>query len=92
MWCTTGIDTGPAIVSDFINDLLGCLAHTTPNMYADDTSITMGHENFNLMENRIIEDLQNLCIWLSANHLSLNIVKSEYMIIGSVQRINLHYS
>ena len=80
----------------FINDLPGCLAHTTPNMYADDTSITMGNENFNLMENRINEDLQNLCIWLRANHLSLNIVKSEYMIIGSVQQIrnlrgNLHY-
>jgi hypothetical protein len=39
------------------------------------------------MENRINEDLQNLCIWLRADHLSLNIVKSEYMIIGSVQRI-----
>ena len=71
----------------FINDLPGRLAHTTPNMYADNTSITMGHENFNLMENKINEDLQNLCIWLRANHLSLNIVKSEYMIIGSVQRI-----
>jgi hypothetical protein len=39
------------------------------------------------MENRINEDLQNLCIWLRADHPSLNIVKSEYMIIGSVQRI-----
>ena len=47
----------------------------------------MGNENFNLMENKINEDLQNLCIWLRANHLSLNIVKSEYTIIGSVQRI-----
>ncbi len=56
-------------------------------MYADDTSITMGNENFNLMENRINEDLHNLCIWLGVNHLSLNIVKSEYMIIGSVQQI-----
>ena len=28
-----------------------------------------------------------MCIWLRANHLRLNIVKSEYMIIGSVQRI-----
>ena len=71
----------------FMNDLPGCLAHTTPIMYADDTSITMGHENFNLIENRINEDLQNLCIWLRANHLSLNIIKSEYMIIGSVQQI-----
>ncbi len=78
---------GPLLFLIFINDLPGCLAHTIPNMYADDTSITMGNENFNLMENRINEDLQNLCIWLRANHLSLNIVKSEYMIIGSVQRI-----
>ena len=78
---------GPLLFLISINDLPGCLAHTIPNMYADDTSVTIGNENFNLMENRINEDLQNLCIWLRANHLSLNIVKSVYMIIGSVQRI-----
>ena len=78
---------GPLLFLISINDLPGCLAHTIPNMYADDTSVTIGNENFNLMENRINEDLQNLCIWLRANHLSLNIVKSEYMIIGPVQRI-----
>ena len=70
-----GLILGLLLFLIFINDLPGCLAHTAPNMYADDTSITMGH------------DLQNLCIWLRANHLSLYIVKSEYMIIGSVQRI-----
>ena len=40
------------------------------------------------VENRINKDLSGLNDWLKANRLSLNTVKSEYIIIGSAQRIN----
>ena len=72
----------------FINDLPGCLSYTIPSMYADDTSITSGDSDVTMLENRISKDLSGLNDWLKANRLSLNTVKSEYMIIGSAQRIN----
>ena len=55
-------------------------------MYADDT--TSSDTQIAVIENEINEDLKKLKDWLSANRLSLNIVKSEYMIIGSRQRLN----
>ena len=46
MWCTAIL--GPLLFLNFINGLQGFLAHTTPNMYAEDTRITKGHENLTL--------------------------------------------
>ena len=36
------------------------------------------------------QELQNLNIWLKVNKLSLNIAKTEFMIIGSRQRLNVN--
>ena len=37
-----------------------------------------------------LKELQNLNIWLKVNKLSLNIAKTEFMIIGSRQRLNVN--
>ena len=79
---------GPLLFLLFINDLPGWLSYTIPSMYADVTSITSGDSDVTMLENRINKDLSGLNDWLKANSLSLNTVKSEYMIIGSGQRIN----
>ena len=56
-------------------------------MYTDDTS--MENKILNLIEKRINQNLINLCRWLRANPVSLNIVlNSEYIIIGLAQKIN----
>ena len=57
-------------------------------MYADNTSITSGNEILRVLENRINVDLASLNEWLKANRLSLNMIKSEYIIIGSAPRLN----
>ena len=79
---------GPLLFLLFINDLPGWLSYTIPSMYADVTSITSGDSDVTMLENRINKDLSGLNDWLKANRLCLNTVKSEYMIIGSAQRIN----
>ena len=86
MWSGARFDIRTFLV--FIKDLPGCLSYAIPNMYADDTSITSGNENLNVLENRINADLASLNKCLKANHLSLNMIKSEYMIIGSAPRLN----
>ena len=45
-----------------------------------------------IIENAINSELNNLNCWLKANRLSLNIIKTEFMVIGSRQRIQAHCS
>ena len=56
-------------------------------MYADDTSISLAAANVSDLENKINRELINLNRWLKAYKPSLNIAKTEFMIIGSRQRI-----
>ena len=56
-------------------------------MYADDTNITVSANNAADLKTMLNDELSNLNLWLRANKLSLNITKTEYMIIGSRQRL-----
>ena len=56
-------------------------------MFADDTNITVAADSFTQLENKIIFDLENLNRWLVANRLSLSVAKTEFMGIGSHQRV-----
>ena len=78
---------GPLLFLVYINDLPNCLEKASPRMYADDTSINLAAANVSDLENKINRELINLNRWLKANKLSLNIAKTEFMIIGSRQRI-----
>ena len=79
---------GSLLFTLYINDLPNCLKHTTPRMFADDTSLTAAGETLGEVERRVNEDLSNVHNWLSANRLNLNIAKTEYVLIGSRHRIN----
>jgi hypothetical protein len=57
-------------------------------MFADDTSISYSADSLEELQNVINSELKNLNDWLIANKLSLNMTKTEFMIIGSRQRIN----
>ena len=57
---------------------------STPRMFADDTSIIYSADSTEQLQNVMNSELKNLNDWLIiANKLSLNITKSEFMIIGS---------
>ena len=57
-------------------------------MFADDTNISYASDSLNETQYVINSELENLSNWLMANKLSLNIAKTELMIIGSQQRMN----
>ena len=58
-----------------------------PRMFADDTSLTAVGKTLNEAEEIANKDLNNVKAWLSSNKLSLNIAKTEYILIGSRPKI-----
>ena len=64
-----------------------CLNEGFPRMFADDTNISFSSNTLSDLEILINFELQSLNRWLLANKLSLNIAKTEFMVIGSRQRL-----
>ena len=78
---------GPLLSLLYINDLPECLKSTRRRLFADDTNLTASGPSITDIENAVNSDLQNLRNWLIANKLSLNVTKTEFMLIGSPQMI-----
>ena len=73
---------GPLLFLIDINDLPDVLQHTDITTYADDTAI-YGSKDLKLKLNYDLE----VCNWLKDNHLTLNVTKSNFMLIGSSQKL-----
>ena len=78
---------GPLLFLIFINDSPNCLSHSTPSFFADDTHISVSGENLAFTEPLVNKELNSLSNWLAANKLSLNITRTEFMLVGSRPRI-----
>ena len=57
-------------------------------MYADDTHLTYADNDICSLEASLNQDLLNISNWLIANKLTLNRTKTEFMLIGSRQKLN----
>ena len=82
-----GSNLGPLLFLLYINDLPNCLVNSVPAMFADDTNITISAKNAEDFEEKFNNELSNVHNWLLANKLTVNVDKSEYMLIGSRQRL-----
>ena len=78
---------GPLPFLMYINDLPNCLRDAAPRMFADDTNITLFAKTIADLKLAVTSELNNLTCWLRADRLSLNVAKTELMIIGSRQRV-----
>ena len=74
---------GPLLFLIYINDLPLSLRKSCVSMYADDTAISLSSKSINDLQNDLNLDLLKLQDWLHANKLSLNVVKTQSLIIGS---------
>ena len=81
-----GTMLGPLLFLLYINDLPNCLSHCNPRMYTDDTHLTYASDNVENIESYLNQDLGNIYSWLRANRLTLNMTKTEFLLIGSRQR------
>ena len=78
---------GPLFFLIYINDLPNCLNSACAKMFADDTTITISGSSLADLEQETNLELLNLHCWLRANKLSLNVAKTEFMVIGSRQKL-----
>ena len=82
-----GTILGPLLFLLYINDLPNCLEHSQARMYADDTNLTFASNNIDDINYHLNLDLANVNKWLIANRLTLNQSKTEFMLVGSRQRL-----
>ena len=71
----------------YVNDLPNCLKNCTPFMYADDTNLTVHGNTAKDLELKLNSELNNVHKWLITNRLTLNVEKTEYMLVGSRQKL-----
>ena len=64
------------------------IKNATPSIFADDTGLMAASESFPHLKNLIEEDIQSLVKWLANNKLTLNVLKTEFLIIGSKTRLS----
>ena len=84
-----GTIPGPLLfLISYINDLPNCLSFSIPRMNADDTHITYAGSDLHLTQSSLSHDLEKLSKWLVSNRFTLNVTKTEYMLIGSRQRLS----
>ena len=79
---------GPLLFIIYMNDLPAFIREANITMYADDTSLHRTFRTSHELKEEIIPAFSKVCKWLINNKLSLNTVKTEFMIIGTFQRLN----
>ena len=57
-------------------------------LFSDDSNLTVAGETIREVELAINDDLARMKEWLLANKLSLNVAKTQFLLIGSDYKIN----
>ena len=66
-----------------MNNLPTFATNSNLSMYVDGTGLSSKISNVLETNSELLPDFLKVCDWLKANELSLNIVKTEYMIMGT---------
>ena len=88
MWYPSRDYIGSSVVFAIHKRLTNCLTNSYPRMYADGTNLTYADKNLNIIQSCLNEDLLNISKWVIANELTLNVTKTEFMLIGLRQKLN----
>ena len=89
-----GSIVGPLLFLLYINDLTTVATTSLSVLFADDTNIFLSGKNLDSMSMTLNEQLTAIYEWLCCNKLSLNVLKTHYMIFTprnkKVNDINLY--
>ena len=78
---------GPVLFTLYVNDPPSCIQFSNIMMYADDTVVFPSSPSTSEIELKLNLDLANLSQWLHYNKLVLNMKKTEFMMLGTRQRL-----
>jgi hypothetical protein len=79
---------GPILFLIFINDLTQHSGLSKCNLFADDALFFVSGKNVQCVENRLQEAMNNVSEWYKSNKLTLNVKKSNVMLIHRKRKIN----
>ena len=71
---------GPLLFIVYVNDLSTASHNLFSILFADDTSVFMKGESINEVIHMLNIELHKITVWLESNKLTLNVVKSHFMI------------
>ena len=57
-----------------------------PNLFADDTTVLIESNHWDVINTSINSELDRINTWLKSNKLSLNVTKTHYMVFHSARR------
>ena len=81
---------GPLLFIIYINDLPPLsIKHSLVIVYADDTSLSFSSNSISTINEKVNEDLECLNTWLAGNKLSLNVAKTNNIVVGSRKRLKI---
>ena len=78
---------GPLLFLNYMNDLPNAVENVEITMFADYTSLSVAFQNTDELCMELIPAFANICKWLMANKSSLSTAKTEFMVIGTSQRV-----
>ena len=70
-----------------MNDLPLAVKEANITMY-DDTSLSKGFKTTNGLKEQLVPAFCKVCEWLKCNKLSLNALKTEFMMMGTSQKLS----
>ena len=79
---------GPLLFLLYINDIAQASSVLTFYLFADDTAIYLSRKNLHDLEETLNHELVNVCHWLTANKLSLNVKKSNTLLFRTQNESN----
>ena len=77
---------GPLLFLLYINNIYNCSKKFEFFLFADDTNMLYTDKDLKTLEKTANDELVNVNNWLTANKLSLNIKKSNYVIFKPYQK------
>lgn len=81
-----GSTLGPLLFLLYINDMPNCSKKLSFRSFADDTNVFYSGKSVGDIEKIMNEEFENILIYCAANKLSINLKKTNFMIISSQQK------